>query len=141
MDVQNILFQSTMSFDNSSVNEKLQVFVFIISRLFLHGNFCWDFTFFFWSWKSVKFLMIYQSKRSKMSLKLVVNCFFSRKLESQYFWHFAKDQVPFIHIISWYPQEFSESKYLCLSVATYFALIYNFHANFFHKTTPNTPKY
>ena len=131
MDVQDTLFQSTVSFDNNSVNEKLQVFIFVLSRLFLHGNFCWDFTFIFWSWKSVKLLMTYQNRRSKMSLKLVVSCFSSRKLESQYSWHFAKDQVSFIHIISCYPQTFSESKYLRLSVATYFALIYNFHVTFF----------
>ena len=82
-------------------------------------------------WKTVKLLMTYQNRRSKMSLKLVVSCFSSRKLESWYSWHFTKDQLSFIHIISCYPQTFSESKYLRLSVATYFALIYNFHVTFF----------
>lgn len=106
-------------------------FLFLLYLGFFYMAISAEISLFFWSWKSVKLLMTYQSKRSKMSLKLVVNCFFSRKLESQYSWHFAKDQVSFIHIISWYTQEFSESKYLRLSVATYFALIYNFRVTFF----------
>jgi len=34
MDVQNTLFQSTVSFDNNSVNEKLQVFIFVYLGFF-----------------------------------------------------------------------------------------------------------
>lgn len=128
-------------FNNNSISEKLWGFIFVISRLFLHGNFCWDFTFFFfWSWKFVKLLMTYQNRRSKMSLKLVVSCFFSRKLESQYSWHFCQGSgVIHTHYLM------LPSRIFWVKVSTpfsgYILCLIQFSCNFFHKTTPNTPKY
>lgn len=76
-------------FDNDSISEKLWVFIFVISRLFCMAISA-EISLFFWSWKFVKLLMTYQNRRSKMSLKLAVSCFFSRKLESHYSWHFCQ---------------------------------------------------
>lgn len=129
MDVQNTLFQSTVSFDNNSVNEKLQVFIFVYL-----GFFCMaisaEISLFFLVMKVCQAPDDLSKQKEQDESQTSCQLLFQQETRKPIFLTFCQGSG-IIHTISCYPQTFSESKYLRLSVATYFALIYNFHVTFF----------